>query len=89
MKTKPSVYNNKEWRATRDAILKRDNHACRICGASDGESSLHVHHVDRNTRNMAHSNLVTLCLNCHHQVHSEDYWPSDWPNDMPPWGVLE
>lgn len=35
------------------------------------DQALSVHHYDGNHRNNAPSNLVTLCLNCHAEVHSQ------------------
>lgn len=84
----PVVPQGEGWSAVREKILKRDNHSCRICGAEDGESKIHVHHVDRNRDNLKHTNLVTLCEPCHRRVHLEDYWPSDHPYLTPPWGNL-
>lgn len=39
---------------------------CEECG---GRSRLHVHHHDRNWRNDAPANLVTLCASCHLKLH--------------------
>lgn len=43
---------------------------CRLCNSSD-ERILAVHHIDRNRRNNAISNLAWLCHNCHFLVHHD------------------
>jgi hypothetical protein len=39
---------------------------CEICGK---KHNLNVHHVDEDRRNNDLSNLMTLCVSCHHAVH--------------------
>lgn len=68
----------------RRQILNRDNYECRIC--HNWNPDLNVHHKDWDRDNNHPHNLVTLCLVCHRQVHTENYRPSwyvDWPE---PWG---
>lgn len=57
------------------AVLARDGHVCRKCGA---DKNLHVHHIDgrgkgypRELRNNTIENLITLCGVCHALVHAE------------------
>ncbi len=52
-------------------ILERSSMAmaCTHCGISEKELLL-AHHVDKNRKNNALSNLAWLCHNCHHLVHS-------------------
>jgi 5-methylcytosine-specific restriction endonuclease McrA len=40
---------------------------CELCGYPHG---LENHHKDRNTRNSAPENLMTLCKTCHHFIHN-------------------
>lgn len=44
---------------------------CRLCELSD-ERVLAVHHLDKNRKNNNLDNLVWLCHNCHHLVHTRE-----------------
>lgn len=59
------------WREKRLEILTRDNYICQECDRTWRE--LHVHHkyYKRNTEPWDYDNgvLVTLCDNCHRQIH--------------------
>ena len=47
---------------------------CERCGfLAVDPCQLDVHHVDRNHKNNAVENLLTLCSNCHRLEHKEDY----------------
>ncbi|MBO5940675.1 MAG: HNH endonuclease [Kiritimatiellae bacterium] len=41
---------------------------CEICGSA---LKLQVHHIDKNPMNNLPENLQTLCLACHHKIHTE------------------
>lgn len=69
--------DNHWWSAARKAAKKRDRYACRLCGARrrDG-AKLQVHHIvpceGRHSVSGCHHHvdgLVTLCEDCHHDVH--------------------
>jgi len=53
-------------------ILKRSDilEKCNLCGI-ENRKILSVHHVDHNRSNNKISNLIWLCLNCHHLVHND------------------
>lgn len=61
----------------KDKILKEDTvkyakhkgTKCAICGT---ETSLEVHHIDKNHDNNSPDNLVTLCGGCHARVHAQN-----------------
>tara|TARA_B100000902_G_scaffold247617_1_gene234310 strand:+ start:2049 stop:2375 length:327 start_codon:yes stop_codon:yes gene_type:complete len=63
--------------AFKDKIRRRDNYECRICfaKASEFKYALQVHHIrpvsigGRDREN----NLITLCENCHLEVHEDIY----------------
>lgn len=59
-----------EWKRQRNRILSRDNHTCQICGKSDG--TMNVHHICyiHPLSEMSDRDLITLCPECHQQVHS-------------------
>ncbi len=50
------------------AVLERDGWRCQICGVRRG---LEVHHIQFRSRAGCdeEQNLMTLCSNCHGQVH--------------------
>lgn len=69
-------YKSKAWLECREAVFKRDFGLCVECGAAGEE----VHHKEwlrpENINNpkitLNHSNLVTLCKDCHHRVHKRN-----------------
>lgn len=66
-KKKPGVTND-----LRSTVLRLDGGCCRFCGVWGGES-LHVHHVIYRSQGGPHeqSNLLSLCVGCHSEVHSD------------------
>ena len=66
--------NSREWKRKAAAILDRDYHCCRVCGAlgkicTDG---LSVHHIVPLSvdfdRRLDEDNLITLCRDHHEQA---------------------
>lgn len=54
----------------KQAIRMRDNYTCQICGSLESEiGTLHIHHIDKNKKNSAPTNLVSLCVHCHISSH--------------------
>jgi 5-methylcytosine-specific restriction endonuclease McrA len=49
-------------------VLKRDSWKCQVCGA---RKNLQVHHLEFRSRSGddREHNLITLCGDCHRQVH--------------------
>lgn len=76
---------NKEWRDWRTAVFQRDNYTCQICGIRSRKGKavlLHPHHkfsvancIKENILNLIYEvmNGTTLCIDCHHFVHRNDY----------------
>jgi len=66
----------KEWNnQLKQLIRERDNNTCQLCGASDIERVLHVHHIDYNKKNNELNNFITLCNVCHGKTnHDRDKW---------------
>jgi len=69
-----------KFRKWREAVFKRDNYICRICGFSSGNGKhidLHPHHVKffSNFPNLRFdiNNGITLCKNCHQKLHSNKF----------------
>lgn len=62
---------DREWRAVRDKVLKRDGKQCVVCGDNE---KLHVHHIipvrSFDEEGNAHylENAVSLCPSCHRNV---------------------
>lgn len=52
-------------------ILKRDGNLCRVCRCELTQAIAQVHHVDMCRQNNQPNNLVSLCRNCHGEVHHE------------------
>ena len=57
----------------RQYVLKRDNYTCQYCGAHTTAKKvvkLHVHHLEsRKVGGNTPSNLITLCVTCHNNLH--------------------
>lgn len=69
-------YNSKEWKVTREYILKRDSYLCVLCGNAAEEVHHKIHLSPDNIGNpmisMHESNLISLCGDCHKRLHSND-----------------
>lgn len=59
----------------KEAIRKRDNYECQICGAKENGKHLHIHHIDYDKKNSSPLNLITLCNSCHSKTNSNR---EDW-----------
>ncbi len=58
------------YQALHRSVLERDGWRCQSCGSRAG---LEVHHI-RPRSNLGHDaeeNLITLCWECHRQIHSK------------------
>lgn len=68
----------------RQAILELYGHICAQCALPDGTRKkdnahiLHIHHIDKNSKNNSYWNLIPLCPRCHKQVHKTGLLPTDW-----------
>lgn len=63
---------------TRQAVLERDNHLCQMC-FKQGEAIHHVMFKSRAGRGVL-TNALTLCNNCHTQVHKDNELAEYWIN---------
>jgi len=63
------------YRKLRIEVLERDGWRCQHCGASD---HLQVHHIRSRGRlgDDAGENLITLCADCHRDIHRNRFKPS-------------
>ena len=73
-----SFYSTLEWKKARKVVYKRDKSKCQRCG---NKSDLHIHHIvtfaNKELRAET-SNLVLLCADCHHWVHSKENTNNDY-----------
>ena len=56
----------------RNNIFKKCNTKCVVCGYSDDERMLDIHHIDKNHQNNIETNLVSVCVWCHNLHHRCD-----------------
>ena len=63
--------NDSRWKLKANNIRKRDNHECQVCGAK--KKQLDVHHIryvsGREAWDYDDGDLVTLCHECHEEIH--------------------
>jgi 5-methylcytosine-specific restriction endonuclease McrA len=69
----PRRNKSPEYPAARDATLKRDGMRCQFCGRRE---HLQVHHIEFRSQGGADDpdNLITLCSDCHHDLHAGGGW---------------
>ena len=69
----PVDWNN----SLREAIRKRDNYTCVLCGEFQNGRRHPVHHIDYDKQNLCSENLITLCTGCHRKTNfNREYWKS-------------
>jgi predicted transcriptional regulator len=72
-----SGYDPTKIKKYKNVILNRDNFECqwknKCSHKKIGFKDLVIHHIDGNNKNNDHSNLITLCKNCHGSFHGSDY----------------
>lgn len=74
------LYNSAKWKKIRNYILTRDFYMCKICGEINCDT---VHHIieltpiNINDANITLNpdNLITVCKQCHDEIHSRNYRP--------------
>lgn len=66
------------WRESlKEMIRDRDGRRCQECGALEGDTAHHVHHIDYVRTNLSPTNLITLCAHCHGKTcnhRNKDKW---------------
>lgn len=63
-----SFYQSKAWKSMRHYIIERDHYQCQVCGEPVNDRKIIDHIVPRRvdkTKQLAESNLWTLCYRCH------------------------
>ena len=66
-------YKYSKWR---NSVLQRDDYKCKMCGKSEDESILNVHHIIRYADNEElrtdADNGITLCYECHKKIFGKE-----------------
>lgn len=72
-----AFYNSKEWKVTREYILKRDSYLCVNCGHPAEEVHHIIHLSPKNIGDvsvtMNPENLKSLCRDCHFEEHRGEH----------------
>ena len=74
---KEEWYHTPQWRHKRAEILRRDHYECQRCRRVHhryGKATTvhHIQHLDAHPElAVTDSNLISLCANCHNEVHPE------------------
>ena len=75
-KTLDAFYKTRLWQKCRGATLERDEYLCQIClGDDDPIPADTVHHIihlrDDPSRALDDNNLMSVCFDCHNDLHPE------------------
>lgn len=72
-----AFYKSYTWQKCRSTILERDDYLCQVCLRDKGEPTPAdtVHHIlhlkDRPDLALEESNLMSVCFDCHNDLHPE------------------
>lgn len=71
-----NFYKSKQWKKKREAILRRDEYLCQECKRYGKTTPAKiVHHIipleQRPDLKLHNDNLVSLCFQCHEQMHNK------------------
>lgn len=73
---KKNSRSNYEYFKWRKDVLERDNYICRLCGKTNDETILNVHHIERYADNKELrtdiNNGITLCYDCHKKIYGKE-----------------
>ena len=78
-----SFYKSTAWRKMRERILKRDHYECQLCKVRGRYTKAQTVHHTFHVREYPHyalssmvdgkRNLISLCKECHNEVHPEKH----------------
>jgi len=54
----------------KESIRARDKYRCQLCHKPQNGRRLPIHHIDYNKKNLAPSNLISLCESCHSKTNT-------------------
>lgn len=69
-----AFYSSIEWAKACRVVWKRDGSVCKKCGAGKKDKKIHIHHIvsfSVKEKRAEINNLILLCEDCHHWVHSK------------------
>lgn len=83
-----AFYASQDWKDACQTVWNRDEAACQRCSIhrSEHDGELHVHHIVSfavEELRAEPDNLVLLCDECHHWVHSHENVDSEFLDDKP------
>ena len=72
-----SLYVTSKWKCVTKKVWERDNYSCVRCGIrkTNKDQAFHIHHIVSFSEKRLRAdidNLVLLCRECHHWVHSSN-----------------
>jgi len=76
-----SIYQSEDWKSLVSKVWKRDKATCKRCGVHRNDVDMDIHHiipfyyVDHR---LDLDNLILLCKECHHWVHSNQNKDDDF-----------
>ncbi len=65
VKQKNKKFYGKEWKKIRKEIIEKRGKRCEMCGRTEKEIWLTVHHKNRDPSDNREENLMVLCPRCH------------------------
>lgn len=73
-----AFYHTTRWQKKREAILRRDHRTCQLCRRKGKyKRATTVHHMkhlrDHPELALTDDNLISLCSECHEEVHPEKH----------------
>ncbi|MEG0900290.1 MAG: HNH endonuclease [Oscillospiraceae bacterium] len=71
-------YRTWKWKKKREYILKRDNNECQLCKLKGKFNRGNIVHHKQHLKNrpdlaMDDNNLITVCFDCHEELHPEHH----------------
>ena len=77
-------FNNK----FKEAVRKRDDYTCQLCGFEQNGRKLDVHHIHYDKEN-CYPDVITLCRSCNIRVNGDrDYWEEYFENQLIEKGII-
>jgi len=78
-----ALYASQEWADAVQEVWRQDQAACQRCGVKEQEhdGAFHIHHIvsfENEALRAVVGNLVLLCDQCHHFVHSKENIDGEW-----------
>jgi len=65
IKPENKKFYGREWKKIRKKLIEKIGRKCEICGRTDEQIWLTVHHKNRNPADNREENLLVVCPRCH------------------------